>query len=80
MADIGRQAAEEMPAHVAKRPTPGRTTARANVEGCHLLSGFAGPMRRVQPMTQGEEFKERRGEPSFASLWKVLGGWILLDF
>ena len=24
-------------------------------------------------MTQGEEFKERRGEPSFASLCKVLG-------
>jgi hypothetical protein len=31
---------------VAKRPDSGRTTARANVEGRHLLSGFAGPVQR----------------------------------
>ena len=33
-------------AHLAKRPNTGRTTARANVEGRHLLSGFVGPVRR----------------------------------
>jgi hypothetical protein len=43
LADIGRQAAEEMPAHLAQRPNTGRTAARANVEGRHLLIGFAGP-------------------------------------
>jgi hypothetical protein len=32
--------------HVAKRPNPGRTAARASVEGRHLLHGFFG---RLQP-------------------------------
>ena len=31
---------------VAKRPNTGSTTARANVERRHLLSGFVGPVRR----------------------------------
>ena len=43
LADIGRQAAEEMPTHVAKRPNTGTTAVRASVEGSHLLSGFAQP-------------------------------------
>ena len=35
---------------VAKRPDSGRTTARASVEGRHLLSGFVG---RLQPRSPG---------------------------
>ena len=41
LADIGRQAAEEMPTHVAKRPNTSRTAARAGVEGRHLPDGSA---------------------------------------
>ena len=45
LADIGRQAAEEMPTQVAKRSNPGRTAARAGVEGRHLLNSFAHRLR-----------------------------------
>jgi hypothetical protein len=57
--------------HVAERRNTGRTTARANVEGRHLLSGFAGPVRRRSAHDPRRRIPERRGEPSFASVCKV---------
>ena len=66
--------------HVAKRPDSGRTTARANVEGRHLLSGFAGPVQRRSAHDPRRRIQGTKGgEPSFAVCAKSWG-WILLDF
>jgi hypothetical protein len=67
LATIGRQAAEEMPTHIAKRPNPGRTTARASVEGRHLLNGFIRLVRRRSTHNPRRTIRRTKGGPSFVS-------------
>ena len=50
---------------VAKRPNTGRTTARANVKGRHLLSGFVGPVQRRSAHDPRRRIQERRGGALF---------------
>ena len=68
LADIGRQAAEGMPDHVAERPNKRRTTARANVEGRHLLCGFVGRLQPRWPVFPRKACPHRAARPFLGPL------------